>query len=115
MKKFLVLLLMLFFTNVAFAVNSYDRYGQKTGSYRQLILMTVMGKRPVLTGKQLQATIHMIDMVLKQARIRKHHLAIINMTSTVKKLEAIKRLPQDIIPTINMDRKLVVTRQILMA
>lgn len=35
MKKFLVLLLMLFFANVAFAVNSYDRYGQKTGSYKE--------------------------------------------------------------------------------
>lgn len=35
MKKILVLLLMLFFANVAFAVNSYDRYGQKTGSYKQ--------------------------------------------------------------------------------
>ncbi len=32
MKKILVLLLMLFFANVAFAVTSYDRYGQKTGS-----------------------------------------------------------------------------------
>lgn len=45
MKKFLVLLLMLFFANVACAVNSYDRYGQKTGSYKQhrdTILMTSM-------------------------------------------------------------------------
>lgn len=32
MKKILVLLLMLFFANVAFVVTSYDRYGQKTGS-----------------------------------------------------------------------------------
>lgn len=34
MKKFLVLLLMLFFANVTFAVDSYDKYGQKTGSYK---------------------------------------------------------------------------------
>ena len=35
MKKFLIVLLMWFFTNIAFAVTSYDRYGQKTGSYKQ--------------------------------------------------------------------------------
>ena len=34
MKKFLVLLLMLFSANIAFAVSSYDCYGQKTGSYK---------------------------------------------------------------------------------
>ncbi len=79
MRKFLVLLLMLFFANVAFAVNSYDRYGQKL----------------VLIGKQLQATILMTDTVLKQALM--------------------KKLPLDIIPMISMDRKLVVTKQILMA
>ena len=44
MRKFLVLLLMLFFANVAFAVTSYDRYGQKTGSYRQ----TTSGYNPMI-------------------------------------------------------------------
>ena len=34
MKKLLILCLTLSFANVAFAVNSYDRYGQKTGSYK---------------------------------------------------------------------------------
>lgn len=34
MKKLLVLFLLLIFSNCAFAVNSYDKYGNKTGSYR---------------------------------------------------------------------------------
>lgn len=36
MKKFLaVIFSFLIFANVTFAATSYDRYGQKTGSYRQ--------------------------------------------------------------------------------
>lgn len=35
MKKILVLLLMLFFANVAFAVTSYDRFERKVGSFKK--------------------------------------------------------------------------------
>ena len=37
-----------------------------------------------------------------------------SMTNMDKRLEARKRHPQDIIPMISMDRKRVVTKQILM-
>lgn len=35
MKKLLILFLLLIFSNCAFAVNSYDKYGNKTGSYKE--------------------------------------------------------------------------------
>ena len=80
-----------------------------------LLLMIGMVKRQVHKGKQLQATILMTDTVLKQALIKKLPLAITSMTNMDKRLEAIKRPLLDIIPMISMVRKLVVTKQILMA
>lgn len=81
----------------------------------QLLPMIGMVKRQVLTGKQLQATILMTDTVLKLARIKRPQTDTTSMTNMDKRQEAIKRHLLGIIPMIGMDRKLVVTRQILMA
>lgn len=72
MRKFLVLLLMLFFANVAFAVNSYDRYGQKQAHLKRalirklpldIISMTKIAKRLEIIKRHLQDIIPMINMV----------------------------------------------------
>ena len=81
---------------------------------KKILIILIMLFFAVLTSKQLQATILMTDTVLKQALIKKLPLAITSMINMDKRLEAIKKHPQDIIPMTSMVRKLVVTRQILM-
>ncbi len=80
----------------------------------QLLPMIGMVKRQVLTGKQLQATILMTDTVLKLAHTRKLPLAIINMTSTVKKTGSYKKTSSGYNSYDKYGQKLVVTKQILM-
>ena len=98
MKKILIILIMLLFVNVAFAVNSYDRYGQKTGSY-----------------KQTTSGYNSYDRYGSKTGSYKETSSGYNKYDKYgQKTGSYKKHPQDIIPMTSMVRKLVVTRQILM-